>query len=84
MVNVRVYLGVDIFVIRVPLAIQYSDLMEKIGRKVRLCGPRRSDDPLRVKCRDEEGDLISLRSTEDLQMVFEMVKPGGSVILYAT
>ncbi|KAF9647329.1 hypothetical protein BDM02DRAFT_3261751 [Thelephora ganbajun] len=83
-VKVKVHFNEDIFVIQVPLATEYSDLVERVGRKIRLCGPRRDDGPLRVKYRDDDGDLVSLGSTEDVQMAFEMLKPGGQVTLYVT
>lgn len=83
-VKVKVHFHEDIFVIQVPLATEYSDLVERVGRKIRLCGPRRDDGPLRVKYRDDDGDLVSLGSTEDVQMAFEMLKPGGQVTLYVT
>ena len=83
-VKVKVHFHEDIFVIQVPLATEYSDLVERVGRKIRLCGPRRDDGPLRVKYRDDDGDLVSLGSTEDVQMAFEMLKPGGQVTLFVT
>ena len=83
-VKVKVHFHEDIFVIQVPLATEYSDLVERVGRKIRLCGPRRDDGPLRVKYKDDDGDMVSLGSTEDVQMAFEMLKPGGQVTLYVT
>jgi cell division control protein 24 len=83
-VKVKVHFHEDIFVIQVPRATEYEDLVEKVGRKIRLCGPRREDGPLRVKYRDEDGDMISLGSTEDVQMAFEQFRPGGQVTLFVT
>jgi len=83
-VKVKVHFNEDIFVITVPRATEYRDLVEKVGKKIRLCGPRRDDGPLRVKYRDEDGDLVSLGSTEDVQMAFELLRPGGQVTLYVT
>ena len=83
-VKVKVHFHEDIFIIQVPRATEYSDLVEKVGRKIRLCGPRRDDGPLRVRYRDEDGDLVSLGSTEDVQMAFELLRPGGQVTLYVT
>ncbi|KAL0574703.1 Guanine nucleotide exchange factor for Cdc42p [Marasmius crinis-equi] len=83
-VKVKVHFHEDIFVIQVPRLTEYEDLVEKVGRKIRLCGPRRDDGPLRVKYLDEEGDMISLGSTEDVQMAFEQYRPGGQVTLYVT
>jgi len=83
-VKVKVHFHEDIFVIQVPKSTEYEALVEKVGRKIRLCGPRRDDGPLRVKYKDEDGDLISLGSTEDVQMAFEAWRPGGQVTLFVT
>lgn len=66
----KVYFGSDIFLIQVGRTIDYGELVERVGKKIRLCGPRRDNGPLRVKYEDEEGDLISMRSTEDVEMAF--------------
>lgn len=83
-VKVKVHFQEDIFVIQVPRSTEFGELVDKVGRKIRLCGPRRDDTPLRVKYKDEDGDLISLGSTEDVQMAFESFRPGGQVTLYVT
>lgn len=83
-VKVKVHFNEDIFVIQVSRSTEYEDLVEKVGRKIRLCGPRRDDGPLRVKYRDEDGDMVSLGSTEDVQMAFEQYQPGGQVTLFVT
>ncbi|KAF8658263.1 hypothetical protein AX16_002039 [Volvariella volvacea WC 439] len=83
-VKVKVHFHEDIFVIQVPRHTEYDELVEKVGRKIRLCGPRRDDGPLRVKYVDEDGDMVSLGSTEDVQMAFEQWRPGGQVTLYVT
>jgi cell division control protein 24 len=69
-VKVKVHFGSDIFVIQVSRSTEYGDLVERVGKKIRLCGPRRDDGPLRVQYEDEEGDLISMRSAEDVDMAF--------------
>ena len=83
-VKVKVHFHEDIFVIQVPRLTEYNALVEKVGRKIRLCGPRRDDGPLRVKYRDEDGDMVSLGSTEDVHMAFEHYRPGGQVTLFVT
>ncbi|KAJ7218095.1 hypothetical protein GGX14DRAFT_495554 [Mycena pura] len=83
-VKVKVHYNEDIFVIQVPRMTEYEELVEKVGRKIRLCGPRRDDGPLRVKYKDEDGDMVSLASTEDVQIAFEQFRPGGQVTLYVT
>ena len=83
-VKIKVHFHEDIFVIQVPRTTEYGDLVEKVGRKIRLCGPRRDDGPLRVRYKDEDGDMVSLGSTEDVQMAFEAYRPGGQVTLFVT
>ncbi|KAG0703246.1 hypothetical protein DFH29DRAFT_829393 [Suillus ampliporus] len=83
-VKVKVHFNEDIFVIQVPRCTEFCDLVDKVGKKIRLCGPRRDDTPLRVRYRDEDGDMVSLGSTEDVQMAFESFRPGGQVTLYVT
>ncbi|KAG6337096.1 hypothetical protein ID866_2007 [Astraeus odoratus] len=83
-VKVKVHYNEDIFVIHVPRSTEFSDLVDKVEKKIRLCGPRPDDSPLRVKYKDEDGDMISLGSTEDVQMAFESFRPGGQVVLYVT
>ena len=83
-VKVKVHFHDDIFVIQVPRSMEYDDLVEKVGKKIRLCGPRRDDSPLRVKYRDEDGDMVSLGSTEDVQIAFEAYRPGSQVTLFVT
>ena len=81
-VKIKVHFHEDIFVIQVPRHTEYAELVDKVGKKIRLCGPRRDDGPLRVKYKDEDGDLVSLGSTEDVQMAFESFRPGNQVTLY--
>ncbi|EJD03053.1 uncharacterized protein FOMMEDRAFT_20220 [Fomitiporia mediterranea MF3/22] len=84
LVKVKVHFLEDIFVIQVPRTTEYEELVEKVGKKIRLCGPRRDDGPLKVKYVDEEGDLVSLGSTEDVQMAFETMQSGNQVTLYVS
>jgi len=83
-VKVKVHFYDDIFVMQVPRSMEYDDLVDKVGKKIRLCGPRRDNIPLRVKYRDEDGDMVSLGSTEDVQIAFEAYRPGGQVTLFVT
>ncbi|KAK2464314.1 hypothetical protein APHAL10511_003771 [Amanita phalloides] len=83
-VKVKIFFHEDVFVIEVPRHTEYEELVEKVGRKIRLCGPRRDDGPLRVKYRDEDGDMVSLGSTEDVQMAFAEFHVGGQVTLFVT
>jgi len=81
MVKVKVHFLEDIFVISVPRSTEFEELVERVGKKIRLCGPRREDGPLKVKYLDEDGDMVSLGSTEDVQMAFETMRPGNQVTL---
>lgn len=82
--KVKVHYNEDIFVIIVARCTEFNELVGQMERKIRLCGPRRDDAPLRVKYKDEDGDMISLGCTEDVIMAFESFPPGGQVVLYVT
>ena len=79
---VKVHFGEDLFMISVPRAIEFEDLVEQVGKKIRLCGPRRTGGSLRIKYQDEDGDFVSLSTTEDVQLAFDMA--GGTLTLYVT
>ena len=64
--RVKVHFGSDIFVIQVLCITEYDGLVERVGKKIHLCGPRRDDGPLCVKYEDKEGDFVSMRSTEEV------------------
>ncbi|KAF3939937.1 hypothetical protein ABW19_dt0206032 [Dactylella cylindrospora] len=71
--KVKVSYITDMFVIIVPQDIGYVQLMDRIERKVRLCGGATysSHQPLRVRYQDEDGDYITVNSDEDVQMAIE-------------
>ncbi|KAJ6464578.1 hypothetical protein C8R45DRAFT_502068 [Mycena sanguinolenta] len=81
-VKMKVHFNEDIFVMLVPRMTEHAELVDKLERKIRLCGPRRDNGPLRIKYKDEDGDMISLSSTEDVKVAFEQYQPGGQVTLY--
>lgn len=61
----------DSFLIIVPSSIKYSQLLERIERKIRLCG-KQTPSPLRIKYKDEDDDFVSINSDEDIQMALEL------------
>jgi cell division control protein 24 len=72
------------FFIVVPRSIEYTGLVERVGRKIRLTGAPQPDDSLRLKYTVDDGDIISLASTEDVQMAFEQCPPDGHITLFVT
>lgn len=77
-VRVKVHYKEDLFVIVVQKSIAYHELMEKVGKKIRLCGARGDQTMFKVRYRDEDGDMISLASNDDLQIAFD----SNQVVLY--
>ncbi|KAG9014144.1 hypothetical protein FRB94_014237 [Tulasnella sp. JGI-2019a] len=67
-VRVKVHFGRDLFMIVVQRSIDYQDLMDRVGKKIRLCGARHESATFRVRYKDEDGDMISLASNDDLQI----------------
>ncbi|KAG4303085.1 hypothetical protein PCANB_000719 [Pneumocystis canis] len=73
-VKVKVNYLNDIFVIIVAPTIGYAQLMERVERKIHLCGNYTAENhkPLRIRYQDEDGDHITINSDEDVQMAVEM------------
>lgn len=77
-VKVRVSYANDIFIIIVPYSITYHQLMDRIERKIRICGtngqttipPPTSN--IRIRYQDEDGDFITMNSDDDVQMAFDV------------
>jgi len=74
-VKIKVHYRQDIFVIMVAKSIHYQDLVLRVTQKVRLCGGERDNSPLRIKYMDEENDMVTLGSDEDIQMAFDTNLP---------
>ncbi|CEL54094.1 Rho guanine nucleotide exchange factor scd1 OS=Schizosaccharomyces pombe (strain 972 / ATCC 24843) GN=scd1 PE=1 SV=2 [Rhizoctonia solani AG-1 IB] len=85
-VRVKVHYKTDLFQIIVPRDTIFNDLVSKVAHKVRLCGEAgERDAPLRVKYRDEDGDMISLGSDDDVQMAFDGTRTSsGGVELWVS
>ena len=64
--RVKVHFGSDIFVIQVLCTTKYDELVERVGKKICLCGPQWDNGLLHVKYEDEEGDFILMHSTEEV------------------
>jgi len=77
-VKVRVSYSNDIFIIIVPYNITYPQLMDRIERKIRICGTngQTTIPPLttgiRIRYQDEDGDFITMNSDDDVQMAFDV------------
>ncbi|GAA6053765.1 hypothetical protein JCM3770_005106 [Rhodotorula araucariae] len=80
-VRVKVFFGDDAFVVVVLDSVPYPDLVEKVLKKIRLCGgdtARVAGSALRLRYRDEDGDRILITSEEDVAMAFETARVMGA------
>jgi len=76
-VRVKVFFGDDAFVVVVLDSVAYPDLVEKVLKKIRMCGGDRArveSHALRLRYRDEDGDRILITSEEDVAMAFETAR----------
>lgn len=79
-VRVKVSYGDDNFVVVVLSTVSYRELLDKVLKKIRLCGDRSQVDAasLRLRYQDEDGDRILITSEEDVTMAFEAIRSTGS------
>ncbi|CCG83468.1 Rho guanine nucleotide exchange factor scd1 [Taphrina deformans PYCC 5710] len=85
--KVKVNYGEDIFVILLPSEATYRDLTERVERKIRLCGLSTNEvASFRIRYKDEDGDLITINSDDDVQMALDSdtVETSGILTLFAT
>jgi cell division control protein 24 len=56
-----------------PNNADYATLLDKIEKKVSMCArmPDNGWDGLRIKYMDEDGDLVTIRTNEDVATSFE-------------
>ncbi|KAF9065707.1 hypothetical protein BDP27DRAFT_1424578 [Rhodocollybia butyracea] len=63
-VTVKVHFHEDIFIIQVSRVIEYDELVEKVGRKIRLSAPRRADGPIREQQRKFKRPLNNINQED--------------------
>lgn len=63
----------DTFLLIVPTTVTYSALLDRVERKIRLCG-KQTPSPLRIKYKDEDDDFVTMHSDEDIQMALEPLR----------
>ncbi|KAJ3107852.1 hypothetical protein HDU96_007763 [Phlyctochytrium bullatum] len=86
-IKVRTHYEQDTFVIAVPSrGATFAELQARIERKIQLCGGKTPADQgrrMRIRYKDEEGDMVALGGDADVAMAFEMARKGAkeSVVL---
>ncbi|KAF9935450.1 hypothetical protein FBU30_000048 [Linnemannia zychae] len=80
--KVKVNYQEDSYLIVVPVQIEYSELIERVERKLRLCGSRRGEQPLRLRYKDEDNDYINMEDDEDISLAMESCLADGIMNLH--
>ncbi|KAI8097158.1 uncharacterized protein BX664DRAFT_325678 [Halteromyces radiatus] len=73
-----------IYVIVCPVDIRFTDLMEKVEKKIKLVANLQPNDILRLKYQDEDEDFITINSDDDVQMAFESRGASSTVNLFVS
>jgi cell division control protein 24 len=69
----------DVYVIFVPRNVTYRDLLAKLEKKIRICGGETPQPPetLKIQYFDEDGDRVTIKNDEDVQISFECRDPNN-------
>jgi PB1 domain len=72
LLKVKTHYGTDIFILAIPADCAFSDMVEKVERKIRLSGaPVPENRRMKLKYKDQDGDFISIHGDDDLALAFE-------------
>ncbi|KAG0048490.1 hypothetical protein BGZ90_007606 [Linnemannia elongata] len=83
--KIKVNFQEDAYLIVVPIQIGYNELIERVEKKIRLCGCRRSDSqPLRLRYKDEDNDYIIIKDNDDILLAFESCYAEGVMNLHVS
>ncbi|KAF9993258.1 hypothetical protein BGZ80_001205 [Entomortierella chlamydospora] len=81
--KIKVNYQEDTYQIVVPVQIGYNELIERVEKKIRLCGCRRPDSqPLRLRYKDEDNDYIIMKDDDDISLAFESCIADGIMNLH--
>ncbi|RCI03698.1 hypothetical protein CU098_002880, partial [Rhizopus stolonifer] len=81
--KVKIHYFGAIYAVVVPTEIAFEELLYRIESKIKANG-HEFDTSLGLKYEDEDGDLITISSNEDVQMGFETKGDNNAVNLYVT
>ncbi|KAI8606228.1 hypothetical protein EDD21DRAFT_298530 [Dissophora ornata] len=82
---IKVNFQEDSYLIVVPVQITYSELVERVEKKIRLCGSRRNESqPLRLRYKDEDNDYIIMKDDDDISLAFESCIANGVMSLHVS
>ncbi|KAF9361484.1 hypothetical protein BGX26_002834 [Mortierella sp. AD094] len=83
--KIKVNYQEDSYQIVVPVQIGYGELIERVEKKIRLCGSRRAESqPLRLRYKDEDNDYIIMKDDDDISLAFESCFTDGIMNLHVS
>ncbi|CAO3698705.1 unnamed protein product [Rhizopus stolonifer] len=83
-IKIKTHYEGSIYVVLVPSDIDFEELSRRIEDKLKLCVQQSSISIVGLKYEDEDGDLITINSDEDVQMGFEIKGPNNVVNFHVT
>lgn len=78
-IRIKLHFGSDVFLLAVPYpGCLFVDFQSKVERKIRYSGAQRPEgQPLLMKYRDEEGDLINISNDSDVALALYYAAQSG-------
>lgn len=86
-IKIRLYYKNELYLVIAPMNIGYKELLQRAEAKMRQCSVGHSEKsfqgkPMTLKYRDEDGDMITIGSDDDIQMAFECRQETNAINLY--
>ena len=86
-IKIRLYYKNELYLVIAPMNIGFKELIQRAEAKMRQCSVGHSEKPfhgrsMTLKYRDEDGDMITIGSDDDVQMAFESRQEANAINLY--
>lgn len=86
-IKIRLYYKNELYLVIAPMNIGFKELVQRAEAKMRQCSVGHSEKsfqvrPMTLKYRDEDGDMITIGSDDDVQMAFECRQETNAINLY--
>jgi hypothetical protein len=82
LIKIKIRFGDDIFILAIPsVGAKFEDVLDKVESKIKVCGASLPEGRrVKLRYKDDDGDLISLNCDEDIELAFSVTKKSSGKV----